>query len=457
MTKLLLVIAVGLYFSYLFYFYWKVVAGGIPFISAPTWFLIINGLLALGTLLAVDVERPDDLRWLGIVILGITSFIAGAYIANIRYRFVPAEEIRSFKEKPTTPDLSSGQFFWLIIGMGVVSAIIGLLFALAVGYNVLLESIRMLIQGSNAETIRVQYSLMRTGTSYAGEKYVAPGYARQFFATLLPTVLFIVYFQKFRIEKHRTLGNYFLIILFGTITAYLLTLTGSRGLVIEPIMLFLFLGTSLGPFSDREKIPRRTTFFWLGLIMIFYITVSAIMGRTGSVGVGTSAVDFWNRMVSEKAIVQMQIMYYLFQKPVVWGSNWYDIFLNVLPEHSTGFSNELYRLIRGSTRGSIGLNFFGSAWYNWSTVGVFIIAMALGGMSQYFTIRYFRGKKELTRVIILFIAGYYLGNFRDPQTLLLNGFITMLLYYGIIILGKKLLSENTNQTKEFGLSPEVTD
>lgn len=451
MTRYLMFLAIGLYLLYMLVFYWRVIAGETLFVSATNWFLLMKGLMVIGTIFIIDIDNNDEVRWLIILLAGLTSFVIGAYFANTHFSFNPKNEIRAFKSKTVILDLSSAEFNQLVIGMGLVSVTIGILFAMAVGYNVLVQAIQLIVAGESQDTIRLQYSLLRTGISYTSDRYVAPGYARQFTATLLPLVVYLYYFRKFRVETDQSVMKYLYLLLFVSVGAYLLTLTGARSLVVEPVLLFLFLGSNLGPFPKQYRIPKKIMLYLIFSLSAFYVTVSAIMGRTSKADVSSAVEELWGRLVIGKAIVQMEIMKYLSVRPVVWGQNWYAGLMDVLPGHRLGLSNELHGLIFGSTRGSIGLSFWNSSWYNWGPMGVVIVAFLVGIFLQAYTIKYVRGPKTLSRIVIMFVAGYYLGNFHHPQSLLLNGFFTAMLYYLIIVIGKEVFrkTKESNQLMNY--------
>jgi hypothetical protein len=98
----------------------------------------------------------------------------------------------------------------------------------------------------------------------------------------------------------------------------------------------------------------------------------------------------------------------------------------------------------------VGLNVYASLFYNlglWGSLAGFAI---VGFLIQMFTINYVRGERNIIRVVILFVAGFRLAMFRDPYSLFLEGFFTVVIYYLItLVLKERRLPLRFRQRKEF--------
>jgi len=115
-----------------------------------------------------------------------------------------------------------------------------------------------------------------------------------------------------------------------------------------------------------------------------------------------------------------------------------------------GFSNEMSLYLYGTIEGNVGLNVYASLFYNlglWGSLAGFAI---VGFLIQMFTINYVRGERNIIRVVILFVAGFRLAMFRDPYSLFLEGFFTVVIYYLItLVLKERRLPLRFGQRKEF--------
>ncbi len=137
--------------------------------------------------------------------------------------------------------------------------------------------------------------------------------------------------------------------------------------------------------------------------------------------------------------------YYLQQPRHVCEQWWRDLY-EAIPGNrpAVGFSNEMHAfLFSGDTGGAAVFTFLGSLAYNWGTLFFAPVAFLIGGLVQQFTIQYIRSGRTVIRTVIYFAAGMRLALSRDPYTFLLNGFISLLLFYWIFVPMSKSLRHPT--------------
>jgi len=66
-----------------------------------------------------------------------------------------------------------------------------------------------------------------------------------------------------------------------------------------------------------------------------------------------------------------------------------------------------------------------------------LLSAVLGWLMQRLTIWYVRGPRRISRLVVIFSAGCSLARFRDPFSLLLEGFVTAVFCYWLLAIGGK--------------------
>ena len=413
--------------------FWMLVAGKKLFASATNWFMLLQVMIMIGTTQVVDLDRGDDQRWMWVILGGMICFTLGAFVANLYKGFRPAAEIDDFRSAPFESDLHSTAMTRLVWGMAAVCAIAGLIFAITVGSNVFIDALMKFLQTGELVDAGA-YGMARTTITTGREGYVAPGYTLQFTGVLLPLVLYLLYF---RIRQRKRPVEVILALFLLAASLYFLTIFGGRGWIIHPMILFLLLISPMGPVSSMWRANRKTLLITIGGLAGFYMVSTGVMGRIDVTPNSlldmswSSLVDLYDRTMGDYAYWMLEVVHYLVKNPVSWGGEWWDSLVSILPGSNKGygFSNELHQYLWGSREGNMGLNYWASLFYNWGDLGTLVIAFLTGFLMQTFTISYVRGPRSLSRLIILFVAGYRLAQFRDPYSLFLEGFFTTMVYY----------------------------
>jgi oligosaccharide repeat unit polymerase len=420
--------------------YFTRVSGWRLFASAPTVFLLTQVLFFVGTLLVVDWYDPDERLWALCIVAGCFAFTLGGVLANSYYGFRPNQEIEGFVRRPVTQDLDKAAY-WVFMGAAVVCVVVGIAFARAVGYNTFQSAFLAFAQGEPIDPLR--YARLRT--SISRETYVAAGYAVQFTAIILPICIYLLYL-RFR-QNHRA-ADAVLIALLSIADLYFLTLQGGRYWLLNSLVVFLLLiGRRTGPVppepgSRAARLSQPAKLFSIALLVAFYVFATMFMGRVNREDRGlTSAArgasgELYDRVMGYQAETQLRLMHYLRAQGVVWGEDWTRELASIFPEtgkNSRLFSTRLYAyLYRGDESGQNGLTVWNSLLYNWGFAGTMVVCLVLGALMQAFTVKYVRGPRSLIRTVVLFVAAYRLALVRDPYSLLLDGFITTVLFYWLV-------------------------
>ena len=435
-------------------FYFFAVNQKVLFPTPANLFMLWQIPFVAGTIAAIDPSKNSDLKWLGIVLSGNLFFVIGCVISSLHSKFCAKKDYEEFLRKPLYFDLHSGGFLIMLV-LGVLSLVISLYFAVAVGYYVPLEAALTYADiGSLAASART-YSNLRTAVYYGGEKYLAPGYVAQFKNILLPLVVYLLYFRV--IVLKRCLERVALAIL-SVVTILLLSLTGQR----YPVVLFGVMFTLLVYWQNREKLAALSSkallFLTIGLVALYYCVSTFLMARRiTDYDIGVKSLFYpiseLGRVLFSGARVQLNIALYLFQvySSPVWGQNWIRGLADLLPGHRIGFSQELHQLVYGSLRGSVGLGLWGEIWLNFGWIGVLFVPLLLGMAMQRFTISFYRGKKTIIRTVVFIYAGWIISAFRSPVQLFSEGFVTLMLYYLLV----NMVKHFENRRYPYRRDPEV--
>ena len=181
-------------------------------------------------------------------------------------------------------------------------------------------------------------------------------------------------------------------------------------------------------------------------LFAFYAFSTALMGRldvnpmAGSwfETLGATVADFYDRTSGAYASEMLTIVRHLMTQPAAWGAEWWQSLVSMVPGGTKGygFANEMSLLLYGAAEGNVGLNVYASLLYNLGIWGALAGFFVLGFLIQSFTISYVRGERTVIRIVVLFVAGFRLAMFRDPYSLFLEGFVTVMVYYGLTLLLK---------------------
>lgn len=404
------------------------------FASALSLFFLMQLPFVLGTLLSIDWNDPLDFRWMWSMVGGMAMVVAGAALVNHHYRFRPRQEIVTFCRRPIEFDVHGAFQSVFVVGLALSCVVVGIGFSQAVGYNVLAEALSRFARDSVID--QAGYSTRRV--SISTEKYVAAGYAVQFTAILLPLALYLLY-SRYRSLRRAT--DVVLLLVLVVLDLYFLTIAGGRLWLIHLLLAFMVLfWTRTGPLPRVLSISGRAALACLIGIVVFYGLATTLMGRAGTTSEGAGKLaqnlvkDAYDRTAGYQAETQRQIMHILADRGTAWGSEWASGVAFVLPRSGKdpGLSAELHELLFRGAPGQVGLTLWNTLLYNWGYAGLLVFCFVIGAALQAFTVMYVRGGRSLLRVVILFIAGYRLSLVRDPYSLLLEGFVTTVIFYGLV-------------------------
>lgn len=382
-------------------------------------------------MLNADFTSNFDLYWVFLRVVGLAAFLIGTIHASNSLRFSPREEIDRFRALPLIDDLRGSVSGLIIICTIGICVMAGYLFARQIGYNAFGLSVTQLLNFGSVD--RADFSALRAGATREG--YAAAGYAVQFTAVLLPALILMIFLRG---RLNRTPILYFVVAILAIMDLYFLTIVGGRKYLIGTVaMIILVLIPLTTPLPRGLRATKGgAAAFVVGALALFGLT-TLLQGRGSGDDepslLRESTLGLYDRLGGDYSFYQFESVRLLRDEVPVWGAQWLDQLKTTLPGADIGlsFDARLHGLLfSGNTRGNSPLDFWGSSYYNWGALGLVLIAFGLGYLLQLFSVKYLiRSEKSLSAVVLLSWAGYRFALWRDPYSMLLEGGVTLILFY----------------------------
>lgn len=432
----------------LLYVSWATLLQRVAMPTAPAAFI---GYQAINVLGIVTVSRYDGDRfaagWPFLVLLALGSFIAGSLFASAAMGFRAREETQNWRAQDIEDDVLRGGAGVPLAVMAAVGLLIGVWFALSVGYNTFLVGFQELRSGGVDQAV---ISNLREESTRG--QYRAVGYVAQFTAFILPASCIIAVVLA-RLRRRAAL--YSIAAVLGAVDVYFLTVVGGRSYLIGAFLsALLIFAPSTSPLPVNLRIARRTavTLSTAGVFLFGFATL--LQGR----GSGHSAwyegtVGVYQRLAGDYSELQIRAITLLRPESPVWGQQWIERLQIVLPGREQGlmFDAQLYGLIYGNTNGNLPLDPWGSYFFNFGWIGMIVVPFLFGYALQFFSIRFvIRAPRTLSRVVILAMASYHFMFLCDPYSLVLSGPTTLILMAVLLKLADKRRSKSAMPARAGG-------
>ncbi|MEI2714257.1 MAG: hypothetical protein V9G04_13435 [Nocardioides sp.] len=406
---------------------WLSLSGRQFLITAPLAFLLYQSFNVIGV--AVESMRTVPFRedWPILVSLAFLSFVLGGVVANLLEGFKPAQEIKRWRDSPLDTTASTSMTWALVWFLVLLSLAVGFLYYRSVGYNTLFSQLGAIISGSQVDS--ATFSGLR---SDAKSTYRAAGYAVQFIAIILPTLVVYLWLEG-KIRRSAGLR----VAAWGLLAAsvYFVTVQGGRTYILALLLLLgLMVGHGSSPLPRKFRMSRGATIGIVVALGLSFALVTALQGRNMRDGremsfAEAATVGVWDRVGGDYSRTQMVALKALQSEIPVNGDQWVEQLKIVLPGSQVEgmpFDVRVYYLIYGNPNGNNPLDPWGSYYYNFGTVGLLGIPFGMGFLAQIITIRgLIRSRRDVATVVIMSALGYRCMFLIDPYTILLAGPFTL--------------------------------
>ena len=393
-------------------------------VSPAVMFVILQALMFTGILSYINYSNPSDIKLLEFYPIALLFFCVGSLIRK-RKPVAVNTEIDS-------RDFNSYQIFIIVLLTSLSIFLSSYLFAQN-GGNAFIISVMSLFGSGDADVImlRSNYNLVR-----------GIGYITQFRGVILP-VLNILLLVNRRNKKLFRLG---LVILPFTIVSLLGT--GQRGqFAILACVLLVDMYLQNKYLNYKMSTGKIAVLVLIAFVLFSVLTVSngRISSQDDNMIVGVVNA-FVKRIINDNQSCAVIGFRYIDSLDPVWGMDWAKSFMDLLPGKNSYISMEsqIFNIIYGSTNGTSPPCIWGSAYYNWSYLGITVFPFLLGYLYEH-SYQIFL-KKPKSQILIAMYAGkfillgYWIAS--TPMYLVNDGFLTLIIL--------QILLTNINYTKVKG-------
>lgn len=385
---LALVLALSLMTSLVLAVAWRRVG----IISAVGIFAVTNWIMAVGTVIRLDLGRTDDALHAWMLIATTASFAVVASLALLT-RAKTEKLINTSKVLPEKPFI-----VWFLIFLSIA---ISLGYFAAIGYLAFFEGIRSSLSGQDTDlaTLRLQ--------SYTGEQYFFPGYVNQFKNSLLPMLIVVMIVSMW---QNRASFRFLISVILGSLSLILLLGTGQRG----AFVLIAISVVVLARIANPREFGKRAWKLAVPVLAIFLVATAA-SGRA-SVGArsGLGPVEQTMELIDQSVYrifgsnqeASVAGFRYVASLEPVGGRDWWNGIIGLLPgQASQAIENVIFGLLYGSQRGTSPLSLWGSAFYNFGILGPLLLAALLGALTVVVSRAGVTGLHERSWIELVGIAG----------------------------------------------------
>ena len=375
------------------------------FLRNPVFYFTVFQLINfLGTIPLLNFNVRVDREYYFVYVIATLSMVIGFVLGDVVF---PVSVGRIKYWDKANMILSKGFVYdKLVWGLVWFSAIVSILYFIAVGYNVFLLGIASMISGGGVVKDVSRLRMASYNSDITGNYYY-PGYVNQFKDTLLPLLLFYLWVKNSRVKGKKVISKFFLIVV--SILAVVLILgTGQRGA-------FVLAGLQGGAFmvvvasaKNKKKIVIGGGLF----VMMFMILSTFMIGRTksGTFDLGESLGAIWWRIASANqfgAVVGFREIIY--QEPSQWGREFSQSVVGLLPGvKGSMLSNRIAKKIWGGY-GTAPPSNWGALYYDFYWYGVVLFPILFSIFLKYLYYRFYSKEKSLFRVLIYMSSFVILG------------------------------------------------
>lgn len=351
---------------FLFGLYYLISVRRTGMFSVDNIFIIMQLIIVIGTLNRLDYGLETDNAYAKLLIICVSLFIFGAIIGE--FLFNKNKTLKNVKIVDIQPDL-------LIKFTLVLSIFITLAYYQSVGYNTFFLGLSSIFSGESYDiaTLRLE--------SYAGSRYLFPGYVNQFKNAILPglSIIYIIHLYKTRYQyRHITAVFLLAISLIGVLG------TGQRGAFVVVLLVYLGFAYFYNRYSFRKYLLIAVILglptFFASSVVLDRNNVRDEFTRDPYAATLSLSSELTRRIFNDNQVSGIVGYRYIAYKETQNGREWLEAILGILPgERFRGstLAGEIFQILYGSTRGTSPIGLWGSVFYNFGLFGIYIFPILL--------------------------------------------------------------------------------
>lgn len=351
--------------------------------NADGLFVISQWIMAVGTLLLLNEQDIRSDAYAVMISLPMVIYCFASWCVNCLAGTADSHAGGS-RVDCKVPPMSArppGMGMKLMI---VLSISIAIWYYVNVGYNVFILGIEGMFTGTtyDVRTLRLD--------SYAGSRYLFPGYVNQFKNVILPSLSVVAIHYAFSERKGY---RWILTALLAPMSLVGILGTGQRGAFIQFIVALLVFTY----YANPRKFRRRALIAVVAMAPVLALA-TLILGRSSAAlapgsGIVNQASVLWNELARRIFVDNQQTgiagFEYTRTAPIQWGTEWGGSLLDLLPgvtNPTQTLSSQVFRYLYGDSRGTAPPSMWGSVYYNFGWLGIVVGPMLLAVLYRKLTL-----------------------------------------------------------------------
>lgn len=388
------------------------------FITPNLIFVAAQLAMFTGIITYVNVDLEADRQLIYIYLITLVCFIISSIFHYSRYG-ISRKKVCTSREEDLTQTQSA--IIWIMV---IISVIACSYFFSVAGGNVFLNSIQSFF-GSG------EYSTKYGRKNILGISGV--GYIYQLRVVILPILTtYLISTGTMRPKKIAWIIFPFMIIL--------LLGTGQRGGFVMFMIIWVIALLYINRYYQENNLKKIICLGVLFFLVFAFITV--LNGRVQNDGSVIGAM--MNRILDDNQACAVYGFRYIVEQPTQWGKDWLAQMMDVLPGKNEyqALSVRIFAIMNGgSTAGTAPACIWGSAFYNWSWIGITVFPMLLAHFYAYMYNRFIQKKSNRLRLFlyagIFVVLGMWIAD--GPMVLFNQGFVTIVLMGWLIKFSRKFV------------------
>lgn len=403
--------------------YYLLVVRRTGLLSIDNMFIISQIIMQIGTFPLLDMSNEADIQYSIILASTTPLFILSSFVGELIFnhgRTIKTANIAIFQPS---------RIVYMILAFSII---VTALYYQSVGYSVFFLGISSIFSGQEQDIASLRLA------SYAGSRYLFPGYVNQFKNTILPglSIILLIYLFTYKFRN-----RYYLGIALATISLIGLLGTGQRGaFILSVLTLIVFMYY----YKRSLLIKSAPTILFITLSLFF--TSSLVLNRNDTrttliddpiAAVAELGGEFSKRILYDNQFSGLIGFRYVAFQNTQHGGEWISAVTGLLPGESfrgSDLAGQIFKQIYGTDRGTLPISLWGSLYYNFGYFGA-LIAPLIMGLVYKWIYSIFSRRETLNHGEIYALAGIFitLGTWvaDGPITTLNTGLLAYVLIFFI--------------------------